>query len=216
MTDEANNYHIDYNKLVNNAALILQAKEDAFYAKDLLGIKEQEIAEFEQISGFNATPAWDIYNKAATELENERYSNARDLLTQVTPTLDQIQVDATRLTTKLLAQKNRFFEWIMNNLLSILSALLVIVLFVIVFYKQLQIILLQKKINGLLIETEVLQQLMKKAQKEYYTDGKITKSMYAMKTEMYKTRQEEIKSLLPVLKKEVEKRQQQRLEKILK
>ncbi len=62
-----------------------------------------------------------------------------------------------------------------------------------------------------MIEDEVLQQLMKKAQREYYTDGKITKSMYAMKTEMYKTREEEIKSLLPVFKKELEKRQKQKV-----
>ncbi len=63
-----------------------------------------------------------------------------------------------------------------------------------------------------MIEGEVLSGLMKKAQKEYYQDKKITKSMYAMKMEMYTSRIEEIKAMRPVLQRELQKKKRERLE----
>src|SRR3990167_3677688 len=75
-----------------------------------------------------------------------------------------------------------------------------------------QLILLRRRINHLMIEQEVLSGIMKKAQKEYYQDKKITKSMYTMKMELYSSRIEEIKAILPVLQKELQKKKKERLE----
>lgn len=206
MEDEVDDTKTDYNLIIENAARITQAKEDAFYVYDVLALKEQEIREFEQISGINASAAWDLHNKAENEFKNERYQNAKERLAAITPKLDQIQVDATRLTTQLLAQKNRFVEWIKDNLLWILFVLLIFVTTSLFFYKKMELSLLQRNINHLHIEQEVLADLMKKAQRDYYKDGKITKSMYMMKTHLYKTRAEEIKTMLPVLQKELLKK----------
>lgn len=214
MQDEANDYNINYNKLLENAQLILEAKEDALYVRDLLILKENEIREYERVSGFDAQAAWSLYNKAKEEFGYERYSNAKDFLMQITQTLDQITVDQTRLQTRVFAQTNRVWEWIKNNAISIAITLIIIALIIAVSYKQMQLILLRRRINHLMIEEEVLVGLMKKAQKEYYQDKKITKSMYAMKMEMYSSRIEEIKALLPVLQKELQKKRKERIEAI--
>ena len=206
MKDEASDTKIDYEKILANAALISKAREDAFYVYDLLTLKEIEIIEFEQISGINASSAWQLYNNAQTEFENERYENAKEALNAITPKLDQIQVDATRLTTQLLAQKNRFMEWVKNNVISIVLTIFVIAGLALFFYKKMEISLIQRKITHLQIEQEVLADLMKRAQKEYYNDGKITKSMYTMKTELYKNRTEEIKTTLPILQRDLLKK----------
>lgn len=208
MEDESNDNIIDYSLILKNAQLIRDAKENAFYAQDLLSLKEEEIIEFEDISGLNATEAWNMYNKAADELKNERYDNAKNMLNGITPELDRTQIEATRLSTKLFAQKNRLIEWLTHNSIKILFSLLFIVIFCVLFYKKAGIFMLRKKIIHAHIEEEVLADLMKKAQIDYYNERKITKSMYIMKTEMYKARMEEIKSMLPVLQKELQKKQQ--------
>ncbi len=214
MQDEANDYNINYNKLLKNAQLILEAKEDALYVRDLLLLKENEIREYESVSGFDAQAAWSLYNKAKEEFGYERYSNVKDLLAQITQTLDKITVDQTRLQTRIFAQTNRVWEWIKNNAISIAITLIIIALVIAMSYKQMQLILLRRRINHLMIEEEVLVGLMKKAQKEYYQDKKITKSMYAMKMEMYSGKMEEIKALLPVLQKELQKKKKERVEAI--
>ncbi len=212
MQDEANDYNINYNKLLENSQLIMQAKEDALYVRDVLVLKSQEIREYEEISGFDASVAWELYNLAREEFANERYQNAKDILGEITPALDKITVDQTRLQTRIFAQTNRLWEWIKNNIVAITVTLLVMALLFALSYKRAQFILLRRRINHLMIEEEVLSGLMKRAQKEYYQDKKITKSMYAMKMEMYTLRIEEIKAMLPVLQKELQRKKRERLE----
>ena len=212
MQDEANDYNINYNKLLENSQLILQAREDALYVRDVITLKEQEISEYEEVSGFDASGTWTLYNLAKEEFANERYQNAKDILGEITPALDKITVDQTRLQTRIFAQTNRLLEWIKNNAVAITVTLLVMALLFALSYKRAQFILLRRRINHLMIEEEVLSGLMKKAQKEYYQDKKITKSMYAMKMEMYTLRIEEIKAMLPVLQKELQKKKRERLE----
>src|SRR3989338_6302961 len=212
MQDEANDYNINYNKLLENAQHIAQAREDALYVRDVLIMKSEEISDYEEISGFDASAAWTLYNLAKEEFENERYQNAKDILGEITPALDKITVDQTRLQTRIFAQTNRLWEWVKDNAVAITVTLLVMALIVALSYKRMQFILLRRRINHLMIEEEVLSGLMKKAQKEYYQDKKITKSMYAMKMEMYTLRIEEIKAMLPVLQKELQKKKRERLE----
>src|SRR3989338_4758425 len=212
MQDEANDYNINYNKLLENAQHIAQAREDALYVRDVLILKSEEISDYEEISGFDASAAWTLYNLAKEEFENERYQNAKDILGEITPALDKITVDQTRLQTRIFAQTNRLWEWIKNNVVAIIVTLLVMALLVALSYKRARFILLRRRINHLMIEEEVLSGLMKKAQKEYYQDKKITKSMYTMKMELYSSRIEEIKAILPVLQKELQKKKKERLE----
>ena len=43
MQDEANDYNINYNKLLENAQRIAQAREDALYVRDVLILKSEEL-----------------------------------------------------------------------------------------------------------------------------------------------------------------------------
>ncbi len=199
MLDEANDAKPEYPLIEERANSIEAIKQNAFYVNNLLRLKKTEILEFEIITGLNATPAWELYSKAETELRDERYDNARTALNGVTPTLDETQLEATRLSTILRAQKNRFLEWFKLNIRNILITLVVLAILIFISYKKMQMFIVRRKIDQLIIEQEVLQELMKKAQLEYFDEKRITKSMYLMKMDMYKTRIEEIKAEQPVL-----------------
>jgi hypothetical protein len=187
-------------------SLLTTAKEDAFYIQDFIILKEQEITEFEQISGLNVTEALILLEKGRNELEYERYDNAKEALNKITSTLDDIQVNASRLSTQMYAQTNRVLEWVKNNSIQISIFLIIIVLVGFLSYKKLGTLRIERKIENLEREQDVLTGLLKKSQAEYYAEQKITKRTYSLKKEIYKKRIEEIKSILPVLKKELLKR----------
>jgi DNA-directed RNA polymerase subunit N (RpoN/RPB10) len=64
---------------------------------------------------------------------------------------------------------------------------------------------LKKRIQDNEIEEEVLDDLMKKAQKDYFSKGTITKSTYEIKIVQYKKRIAEIKRENPVLEAKLQK-----------
>ncbi|MEK6857114.1 MAG: hypothetical protein AABX39_00840 [Nanoarchaeota archaeon] len=87
---------------------------------------------------------------------------------------------------------------------SISAILLIIIAWV--SYNETIIIVLKRKIEDYKTEQEVLKELIKKAQKDYYQDGSITKSIYEIKTGKYEEKQLKIKEQLPVLEINLEER----------
>jgi len=68
------------------------------------------------------------------------------------------------------------------------------------------ITILRRSIRDMKVEQDVLQDLMKKAQSDYYAKSHITKHTFEIKTSQYQKRMSELKQKLPVVESRLEKR----------
>ena len=64
---------------------------------------------------------------------------------------------------------------------------------------------LNKRIKDMNVEKDVLTELMKKAQSDYYSKGIIPKQTYEIKLSKYKERMQQIKQELPVVESRLDK-----------
>jgi hypothetical protein len=205
MVDEGTERTIDYEEIEENAAIIANIKQQSLYLIDTLALKEVEIVEFEDITGYDTRSVWELFETAHFELDQERYDNARIAIESITPGLNKIQIEQTRLTTLLDAQRNRAWQWIKANILQLILATMIVSVLGSMLYLKGRVLFIKRKIDNLQIELDILNHLIKKAQEEFYKEGKISKLMYDMKVTTYKERIEEIKSRIPVLRTNLKK-----------
>lgn len=197
--DEANNFQPNYNKIVEKANEIVNSKKKAFSTNDLLSRKELEITEFEKLTDIAATKAWFLHEKATGELKNEQYDDAEKTIEKITPLLTELQITDSLWRTLINTQENKLIKWFGNNIATIILILLLISILVYFTAGKVKIFLLRRKIDYLVVEQDLLDDFIKKAEKGY--DNKtITRSMYLMKRRMYETRKEDINKEIPLLK----------------
>lgn len=141
----------------------------------------------------------DTVNNAILKVEeafnDERYSDAIDLIGEAEVALDNAKSEERRVKGLVNLSKN-FVE---RNWWKI--ALVFILLFLL--YKPtvraIKINLTKKKIQMMKLEMETLKRLLKKAQTECFRDMKISEDTYKIREERYMSRLNQIKHKLPVL-----------------
>lgn len=198
MRDEASEEYADDEKIREKEKLIAEAKEDALYLADVLELKQEEIREFEEILDLNVSEAWTLYARAEKELENEHYKNAEETVNEITPTLNYLQVESTRVTTLLKAQRNRFMEWLVDNLSWIILVVIILGISGYYAYKEGEVFYLKKKIQKILLQQKALHDLLIRTQNSYFVDKKISENLFALKVARYKEDLEKLKTLLSI------------------
>ena len=204
MLEEANDESPNYEKIQENGVLIAARKREAF--KDLLQIKEAEITNFEETTNADASSLWNLYTKAQIEIVNKDYAIAVQTLNAITPTLEVVKKEESKLPVKFMERIEKTSNAITNNATTLFIIFLIVSFFIILLNKnKLEKFILKRRIDHLSIEQEVLENLIKKVDNEY-TEQKITKTMYSMEMEMYKDRMEEIEEKLKITRIELEQR----------
>jgi len=196
---------VDYEKVLEKTKAINDRKERAFEINDLIRASELRLDEFKQ-QGLDTTDAESILSNAINEFENERFEDVEDILSSVDTKLIELSAETTIVKTIYRAGKENITSIIKERyreLLLLLGSLLVIA---ILLYNRIMISILRRKIRDMRVEKDVLEDLMKKAQTDYFAKGIITKQTFTIKIEKFKERLVEIKQKLPVDEALLEKR----------
>lgn len=203
LIDAANEDKTQTATLLEYSQAMDEIKETAFYCLDLLYAKEREIQEFEEITGYDTHSVWDMYFQATHALELEQYEDAKNIAAKITPALNALQEEQTRADAVLRSQSNKFIAWIIFNKESILIMALLFIPLFIFGAMSVRSHVYHRQIKDLLIEKQVLEDLLKSAQEEYYHKKTIPEKEYTIQIEAYKNRLEKITTLLPQLQKKI-------------
>lgn len=196
---------INYKKVFELSKSINERKKKAFEINDLIRASELRINEFKQ-QGLDTSEAEDILSNAVDEFENERFESVEGLLENSDKKLIDLSAESTLVKTIYRAGKENISVFLKENykpLLLLLGSLLIIA---ILLYNRIKIATLRRRIRDMKVEKIVLENLMKKAQTDYFAEGDITKQTFTIKMEKYKEGLVEIKQSLPVAETLLEKR----------
>ena len=196
---------VDYQKVLESTKAIDERKKKAFEINDLIRASELRIEEFKQ-EGLNPLEAEKILSDAVVEFNDERYEQAEELLESIGGELIELSAETTLTKTLYRAGRDNLLVFLKENyqlLLLIFGSLLIAL---ILLYNRLMIFILKRKIQDMKVEAEVLMDLLKKAQTDYFAKGIITKQTFEIKTAKYKQASVSIKQKLPVLESLLDKR----------
>ena len=145
------------------------------------------------------------YDEMIFEFESERYEEANDLAKETYAELINLEGEQTALKLALKTTTQSIKNFLINNWLIILGGLLILLLAFVIFKNRIQYLLTQNKINKLNKELEVLKNLMKKTQKDYFEKGKIPESTYRVRIKKFSELVRDINRQIPLLNEELAK-----------
>ena len=196
---------VDYKKVIELTKAINERKKKAYEIYDLIRASGLRIQEFKQ-QGLDISEVESTLANAVNEFKNERYQDAENLLNSIDKKLIELSAQTTLVKTIYRAGKENIAVFIKEHykeLLLLLGSLLVIA---ILLYNHIKIAVLRRRIRDMKVEKDVLGDLMKKAQMDYFAKGDITKQTFQIKMSKYKEKLAEINQKLPVAETLLEKR----------
>ena len=194
----------NYSLVLEKTELISKRKEKAYELHDSIKASELRINELNN-SGLLTDEISDLFNSLKNEFKNERYEESEQFLENLNNKIAEGSAEAVLLTTIYKAGKDNFVNFIKENYTLIIIILIIIIIISLLFYNRIMIRILKKKIQDNKIEKEILEELMKKNQMDYFSKGMISKDTYGIKADKYKERLEEIKRTIPVLEDKLDK-----------
>lgn len=196
---------VDYKQVLEKTAAIAERKAKTYELSDLIRSSELRIEEFKQ-EGLNTSEADVILANAVNEFKNERYEDVENLLATIDTKLIELSAETTMMKTIYRAGKVNiiaFFENHYKELLLLLGSLSVIAL---LLYNRIMIVILRRKIKDLKVEEDVLEELMKRTQADYFARANIPRHIFEVKIAKFKERLAEVKQTLPVMESLLDKR----------
>lgn len=196
---------VDYKKVLEKTKLISERKEKAYEIKDIIRASELRLQEFKQ-QGLDTTEAEEILSNAVNEFKNERFENIENIINTVDTKLIELSAETTIVRTIYRAGRENITSFVKEYYVPLLLLFGSLIAIAILLYNRIKIAILRHRIRDMKVEKDVLEDLMKKAQTDYFAKGDITKQTFGIKTEKYKERLAEIKQKLPVSEALLEKR----------
>ncbi len=174
--------------------------------KDLItGAVAAETGNLTPAGGLDMTAASELLDKAKIEFKEERYDDATALLAEIEPKIDEIRSENTLFKTVYKAGKETTINFIKENYLAIIITSVIVIILFLLSFKRIMVTILKRKLQDMNVEKDVLTELMKKSQSDYYSKGAIPKQTYEIKISKYKERMLQIKQQLPVIQARLEK-----------
>jgi len=183
-----------YEAVFEHTEQINRRYDQAFRIFDSMKLMEQKIKEYEN-ENVNATEARKRFEDAIIAFDKERYQESEELLSQVSPSLEESKEQLTTLNVLAFSSKN-FFE---KNWRQILVFALTFGSLSIIAFLALSRSRLKSRLASLKKEEKGIEALIMKAQEDRYNNKSISKSDYQVRMHKYKSRTDEIKRKIPVL-----------------
>jgi hypothetical protein len=190
----------DYSFILTKTREIAQLKQQAFETWDELEALRIRIESLDYDS-----EAVVVYSKARTEFNNERYDLALDAIEEAHMKISEEEASRTRVTAIALAGTKTVAGFFTNNWKEICITLAMLFLLWLFFHKKIQIGLIDRKISNLRLEKEVLQEMIKKSQYEYFHLLKMPEDVYNIRIEKFGELIRDIDRKIPLLVTEREK-----------
>lgn len=190
----------DFSLILERTNEIAKIKKQAEESSDELKALERRLRDVRGESGTFA-----ILEKAKKEFADERYDKVTPLIEDTYSKISEEQALQTRFRAIYEAGTKTIRDFFKRNWKIITSMTSLIFIIYSILHKRISIFLINRKINNLNFEKEVLQKLIKRAQYEYFHLFKIPEELYHIRIEKYGELIRDIDRQVPLLFEEREK-----------
>lgn len=175
----------------------------AYQVKDELFALNKAINELS--SQIDTLQAKELYLEAEKEFADERYEFAIEKIDTTYEKLIELQGIQAKANAAYEATRKNLANLLIENQVQIAAIIIIPLVIYLLFRKTIKLHKLERMINSIKFEIDVLKNEIKKAQEIYFVEGKIPEGEYSIKVKLYGDKIRELNRNLALLEEEREK-----------
>ena len=154
----------------------------------------------ERSQNINLSSVDEILSEMQFEFDSERYEDAYELLDEAYSELVELEGQYTALNLAYVATAKTLKNFLFNNWLKLLIIFVAVFVLFFIFKNRLVYYRTKHKINRLIHESGVLEELIKNTQSGYFEKGSVSESSYRIRIKKFSELMRDINRQLPLLK----------------
>jgi hypothetical protein len=186
--------NVTFNRVLIYTDLIVQRQKQAYSIQDSITLLEKKAKQYSS-QDINISAGLALFDQAKQSFMEDRYDEAQNLILQADKSFEDSRAKAATFNTLIYGTKN-FFQKYWPYVLMFLIFISAAVYFT---YGRIMARIILKRIEKMKLEFKTITELMKQSQRDRFQSNKISGLVYNIRMAKYKSRQEEIKELLPIL-----------------
>lgn len=188
-------------------------------SKTVVKLKDKSIRIYDEIQAFNETlrdlgdrAALDLnstklaFKAAVEDLRAERYSEADTHLKDARKRLSTARSGLNQAQAYYQARTNEVLQFIRQNTAAVASGGFGFLLFILIGFNELKHLRIRSKVNHLEDKRDVVEELMRDNEKEYYVERNIDERSFEARQRKYSEMMDHVKENLPVYSERKEER----------
>lgn len=199
----------NYTRTLIYTSLIEQRKELTFEINDEITLLEEVLSGLNRTE-YNFTEVDLMHAEIKEKFEKEQLDEIKPIIEEAYRKIEEVQLESARLRAFFKAARQNIGSFIKRHWLAIIITSVILSFIAWITYNEVMITILRKRISDMRIEQNVLKDLTKKIQKNYFGEGSIPKSVYEIRKLKYEERNLQIKEQLPVVEANLEKKENKR------
>lgn len=194
----------DYSTVVDKAIEISARKERALMISDSLRALDLRLKDAQE-KGLDVSPAVETRGAALDAFERENYDEAEEFIFLSNKHLNEAEAEYSLVQARYNAARDNAIAYAQEHRVGIALTTLFVVIMGIILYHLVILSTTRSRLKDLELEKEVLVDLMKKTQEDYYTRNAVPKPTYDIRMKKYQERSMEVEELIPVLRTRLER-----------
>lgn len=195
----------DYSLVTDEIKDVREIKNEAFKMSDELKVLGETLKEKENES-VNLTQALILLDQAKKEFSDERYEQIPKIIDNCYSEISKIESESTTLRAFYLATTENLGDFLKRSWLILISISFGVVVTFAVGRNAISRHRIKSRIKKLEIERAVINDLVKKTQKDYFEKGDLSESSYKIKIKKFDEIIRDIDRQIPILKEELIKK----------
>ena len=194
----------NYDTVIKKTDEISQIKSVAFLSHDELFVLETTISKLNS----NITDITKInlcFSDAKQEFTDERFEQSLDIIDTCYEKISNAKATTTRVQAMYKATSQNIYNYIYINKINILVSIIILILFGLLTKSKIAKLNISKKLENLKKERQILKDLIKNAQNEYFQKGNLNETAYTIKVSKFSEMIRDINRQIPILTEELER-----------
>lgn len=192
----------DYSQIIGTAKGIRELKKKASEVFDEIKALELKIAELE---GIDTKEISQIFERAKKELKDERYDEAKKAIDDTYKKIIEVQAVSSRLSALYEASTKTIMFFVAANWPILLAIAIASITGFVVFHKRFSIYRIMRKIKSLELEKQVIKDLLRETQKDYFEKKTLSESTFHIRLKKLSELARDIERRIPICKEELAK-----------
>ncbi len=181
---------------------IKKTREEAYRSRDELNAFNKFYSDLD-IGELNVSEIEIILDSIDLEMRDERYEKSRELISNAYGRAIELKASATALNLFYKTTTRGIKTFFAENWKYIAVIVVFIILFYIIFRKKIYVWFVMRKIDRLEFRKKVLKNLIKKTQREYFNEGKMSEGVFNIKTRKFAELIRDIERQVPLLQESI-------------
>lgn len=204
----------DYSVIFTNCDVVKKIKEDAYKAKDEIYSLEKDyeifysgIAEIKE-DPFVSPKLIEIekmMQEIREDMKNEQYENVVKKIPEEEKKIEELKASTVRSKMVYSSISKGIKEFIFENYLKMIGFIVVLSILYVMYRIKIRKMIIERKLEKVEAEKKIIQEMIKKIQKSYFEEGKVSEGNYQIRTKKYAELIRNLDIQIPLLKEELEK-----------